>query len=116
LSLREHRGLTVPAVAEAARLSEQRFRKIERGHGQPTYLTLVRIAKALNVDLAAIVSEGYSSDAPLAQRRPRATWEQLEQAAQTLLEIAREMIAYEANLQRTLPPAPPTAPRRRAQK
>ena len=50
-------GRTQERVAEAAGISVQFLRRIERGTGNPSYLTLHAIAGALKVDLETIVRE-----------------------------------------------------------
>jgi len=49
--LRDAKGKTQAAIAEATGLTEQYIRKIERGKGNPSYLALQRIAAALGLDL-----------------------------------------------------------------
>jgi transcriptional regulator with XRE-family HTH domain len=49
--------MTQEAVAEAAGISVQFLRKIERGTGNPSYLTLLAIAKALKIDLVDLIRD-----------------------------------------------------------
>lgn len=53
---REHRGLTVAALADAARLSQPFVSQIETGKREPTVCTLVALARALGVDLDDLVT------------------------------------------------------------
>jgi len=48
---------TQEAVAEAAGVSVQFLRRVERGTGNPSYLTLLAIAGALGMDLDQIVRD-----------------------------------------------------------
>ncbi|MDP3072810.1 MAG: helix-turn-helix transcriptional regulator [Opitutaceae bacterium] len=52
---RTHRGLSMSAVAERAGLSQQMVSYVERGMRNPTLDTLVRIADALELDLADVL-------------------------------------------------------------
>jgi XRE family aerobic/anaerobic benzoate catabolism transcriptional regulator len=50
-------GTTQEDVAEKARVAVQSLRRIESGTGNPSYLTLSRIAAALGVPLEQLVRE-----------------------------------------------------------
>ena len=50
-------GKTQEAVAESASLSVQFLRRVERGTGNPSYLTLCAISAALGAALEDIVRE-----------------------------------------------------------
>jgi transcriptional regulator with XRE-family HTH domain len=52
---RERRGLSKYAVAQQSGLSQQAIGYIEKGHRIPSLETVLRIAKAMNVDLAVII-------------------------------------------------------------
>lgn len=52
---REHRGLTLAALGEAAGLSQPFLSQIETGKREPTVKTLLALAKALEVDLDDLV-------------------------------------------------------------
>jgi transcriptional regulator with XRE-family HTH domain len=52
---RERRGLSKYAVAQQSGLSQQAIGYMEKGHRIPSLETVLRIAKAMNVDLAAII-------------------------------------------------------------
>ena len=53
---REKRGLSMNAVAERAGLSQQMVSYVEREMRNPTLETLLRIAAAIEIDLAAVLS------------------------------------------------------------
>jgi transcriptional regulator with XRE-family HTH domain len=50
-------GKTQEDVAHAAGLSEQFLRRIESGRGNPSFLSLLAISKALDVPLVDIVKD-----------------------------------------------------------
>jgi transcriptional regulator with XRE-family HTH domain len=52
---RERRGLSKYAVAQQSGLSQQAIGYMEKGHRIPSLETVLRIAKAMNVDLAVII-------------------------------------------------------------
>jgi transcriptional regulator with XRE-family HTH domain len=52
---RERRGLSKYAVAKQSGLSQQAIGYMEKGHRIPSLETVLRVAKAMNVDLAAII-------------------------------------------------------------
>jgi transcriptional regulator with XRE-family HTH domain len=52
-ALRRAAGLSQPALAERAELSVSAVRLFEYGRREPTYATLVKLAEALDVSLAA---------------------------------------------------------------
>ena len=54
---REKRGLSMNLVAQRAGLSQQMVSYVERGMRNPTLETLLRIATALEVDLAKIIHQ-----------------------------------------------------------
>jgi transcriptional regulator with XRE-family HTH domain len=60
---RERRGLSMNTVAARAGLSQQMVSYVERGMRNPTLDTLLRLAAAMEVDLAELIAE--------AQRKPR---------------------------------------------
>ena len=60
---RERQKLSMNAVAAKAGLSQQMVSYVERGMRNPTLETLLRLAAALEVDLAAVIAE--------ALRKPR---------------------------------------------
>jgi transcriptional regulator with XRE-family HTH domain len=51
--LRDRAGLSQPGLAERAGVSVGAVRQLEYGRREPTYGTLVRLARALGVSLAA---------------------------------------------------------------
>jgi transcriptional regulator with XRE-family HTH domain len=53
---------TQERMAEAAGVSEQFLRRVERGTGNPSYLTLLRLADALEVPLEELVREAKTLD------------------------------------------------------
>ncbi|WP_081882213.1 helix-turn-helix domain-containing protein [Cryobacterium sp. MLB-32] len=59
LRLRERRlalSLNQEAVALAAGLNVSNYARIDRGHGNPTFHTLVRLAVVLDVDLSELLA------------------------------------------------------------
>ncbi|MGH7950968.1 MAG: helix-turn-helix domain-containing protein [Limisphaerales bacterium] len=52
---RERRGLSKYAVAQQSGLSQQAIGYMEKGHRIPSLETVLRVAKAMNVDLGAII-------------------------------------------------------------
>jgi len=52
--LRTQRGETQEDLAHRAGITVAAFARIERGHANPTWTTVVRIAAALEVTLAAL--------------------------------------------------------------
>lgn len=54
LSLRQERGLTQEGLADAAGLHATYVSGIERGHRNPSWETMLRIAQALDVSLAEV--------------------------------------------------------------
>ena len=58
---REKQGLSMNLVAERAGLSQQMVSYVEREMRNPTLETLLRIAGALEVDLAKIISRAMES-------------------------------------------------------
>lgn len=60
-SLREERGLTQEALADAAGLHATYISGIERGHRNPSWESMLRIAQALDVPLAEIATRAQAS-------------------------------------------------------
>jgi transcriptional regulator with XRE-family HTH domain len=58
---REKHGLSMNLVAQRAGLSQQMVSYVERGMRNPTLETLLRIATALEVDLAKIIHQAQDS-------------------------------------------------------
>lgn len=56
-TLRERAGLTVTAAAARAKLTKSTLSKIEKGQVSPPISTLVRVASALNLELASFFTE-----------------------------------------------------------
>lgn len=52
---RELRGLSKYAVAQQSGLSQQAIGYMEKGHRIPSLETVLRVAKAMNVDLGTII-------------------------------------------------------------
>jgi len=55
-ALRKAAGLTLQVVAEASGISRAALSKIERGEMSPTYESLLKVARGLKTDLAALIS------------------------------------------------------------
>jgi len=53
-SLRSERGETQEDLAHKAGLTVAAFARIERGHANPTWTTVKRLAAALDISLAAL--------------------------------------------------------------
>lgn len=62
---RASRGITQARLAEAANLSEEWVRKIERGDGAPSLETIEALARGLKVEVASLFA---ASDAEARQR------------------------------------------------
>jgi len=60
-SEREARGLSMNAVAEAGGLSQQMVSYVERGMRKPTVDTLLRMAHAINVDIAEVLQRAQKA-------------------------------------------------------
>jgi transcriptional regulator with XRE-family HTH domain len=58
---RESQGLSKIRVAERAGLSPQMVGYVEQGMRRPTFDTMVRMAYALEVDLATVVARAYAA-------------------------------------------------------
>jgi len=69
-ALREGAGLTQQALAVAAELSVSYVAKLERGVADPSWSTVVRLARALGVSVAAFDEVGMST-APKLNRSNR---------------------------------------------
>lgn len=73
-SLRETRGLTQQQLAGAARMKQPRIAEIERGNGNPTLMTIARIAHALGVTAERLLAPPdpslVASARAAAERRP----------------------------------------------
>ncbi|GGH40185.1 hypothetical protein GCM10010921_11920 [Microbacterium album] len=67
--LRRRARLSRPTLADCADLDVRHLQRIERGHGNPTLLSLMQIAVALEVPLAQLV-EGLAPEDMPAGRRP----------------------------------------------
>jgi len=52
---REHRGLSMYAVAQLSGLSPQAISYVERGEKRPSFETVLRIAKAVGIDLGDLI-------------------------------------------------------------
>lgn len=49
--IRKKQGLSMEAVADNAEIEYRQLGKIERGEGNTTIITLLRLAEAMNVDI-----------------------------------------------------------------
>ncbi|MER7797638.1 helix-turn-helix transcriptional regulator [Microbacterium sp. NPDC096154] len=67
--LRRKACLSRPTLADCADLDVRHLQRIERGHGNPTLLSLMQIAVALEVPLSYLVEDLVPEDMP-ATRRP----------------------------------------------
>ncbi len=102
LALRLARNLTHREVADGAGMSVQQYQRIESAEDEPKYLSLIGIARGLQVDPGAVLSDNYPADVPLVRRQPPVGWKTLEDAARFLEKLAADMTVYET------PPAPPS--------
>jgi transcriptional regulator with XRE-family HTH domain len=66
---REKRGFSMNLVAERAGLSQQMVSYVEREMRNPTLETLLRIAAALEIDLAEILTQAVKETRKVAPRR-----------------------------------------------
>ena len=66
---RERRGLSMNRVAERAGLSQQMVSYVEREMRNPTLETLLRIAAALEIDLAVILAQAIKQARKIAPKR-----------------------------------------------
>ncbi|HYJ78048.1 MAG TPA: helix-turn-helix transcriptional regulator [Longimicrobiaceae bacterium] len=64
--LRSERGLTQQQLAELAGIHQPRIAEIERGDGNPRLKTLARIASALRVDVAVLLTREDDDDSAAA--------------------------------------------------
>lgn len=67
--LRRRARLSRPTLADCADLDVRHLQRIERGHGNPTLLSLMQIAVALEVPLSHLVQDLEPADMP-GTRRP----------------------------------------------
>lgn len=66
--LRKHRGLSQAALAERAGLDVNFLGGVERGERNPSVATLIHVADALDVELAAVVDLRESDDTDTIRR------------------------------------------------
>lgn len=69
--LRQEKGLTAYEVARRSGIHRPNISRMESGKHVPTVDTLDRLARALGVSLAVLVSEGWRSEVSLRERGPR---------------------------------------------
>ncbi|WP_343235660.1 helix-turn-helix transcriptional regulator [Streptomyces sp. SID10815] len=55
-TVREYRGLTQETVFLAVPMNRAHYQEIEAGRANPTLRTLIRIARAIGVDLSELVT------------------------------------------------------------
>ncbi|WP_345642115.1 XRE family transcriptional regulator [Streptomyces tremellae] len=70
-SLRRRAGLTISALAAAGGVSQGLVSQIERGAGNPSYTTLVKLADALGVPVGSFFGGGEGEREPAAVVRGR---------------------------------------------
>jgi len=86
--LRIDRGLTQPQLADAADLSEEWIRRIERGSASPSFETIEALAKALDAEVTPpIRARGSDGRAKLAQLLTEFSDEEAEWAANALVQL-----------------------------
>lgn len=68
--LRTMRGMTLEQLARAARVSAGLLSQIERGHGNPSFNTLVSVAHALGTSIARLVA-GEQRMSPVVRKGER---------------------------------------------
>jgi transcriptional regulator with XRE-family HTH domain len=66
--LRRRARLSRPALADCADLDVRHLQRIERGHGNPTLLSLMQIAVALEVPMSDLVQGLLPEDVPETRR------------------------------------------------
>jgi transcriptional regulator with XRE-family HTH domain len=70
-SIRKARGRSLERVAAAAGLSVGLLSQLERGVGNPSYLTLAKLAQALDIPVGAFFGGGSTDDRFVVRRRDR---------------------------------------------
>lgn len=65
-TLRKRRGLTQEALAEAAEVSVDSVRRLENAAFSPSFDTLTKLAKGLNVPKVALITDHYDEEDDLA--------------------------------------------------
>lgn len=61
-AVRKQRGLTLEALAEQTGLTKSYLSKIERSHSTPSIATAIKVAQALDADVAQLFSERGAED------------------------------------------------------
>ena len=92
-ALRRQRRLTQEQLAELAGVSLQHIGEIERGQGNPTLNSLVKVADALDISLSELFenSEQYTSDKQMRYLLHQLVEQSSEPGLKQLLSIARCM-------------------------
>ena len=92
-ALRRQRRLTQEQLAELAGVSLQRIGEIERGQGNPTLNSLVKLSDALDISLSELFenSEQYKSEKEMRDLLHQLVEQSSEPGLKQLLSIARCM-------------------------
>lgn len=70
-SLRRKQGLSITALAERADLSSGLLSQIERGQGNPSFITLVKLAYALNVPVGGFLTGSDPAEGGVVVRKDK---------------------------------------------
>ncbi len=63
---RKAKGLTQEQLSERTGVAQQHLSELERGHGNPTVVTLYELAQVLDVTVVMLVSPDDEDGAPIA--------------------------------------------------
>ncbi len=69
-AVRTQRGLTLEALAEQTGLTKSYLSKIERGQSTPSIAVALKVAKALDVDVGRLFSDGEAREKIAVDRAP----------------------------------------------
>lgn len=61
-AVRKQRGLTLERLAEQTGLTKSYLSKIERGHSSPSIAVALKVARALDVDVGRLFSDGAAEE------------------------------------------------------
>ncbi len=103
--LRKAAGLTLESLSTASGLSRAALSKIERDEGSPTYDSLLKLARGLAIDLAALVADQPPAADEVAVTRAGegAAYEDTRYAHRLLVpgQSARGLLAFETEVRIT---------------
>jgi len=61
-AVRKQRGLTLEALAQQTGLTKSYLSKVERGHSTPSIAVALKVARALDVDVGRLFSDGAAEE------------------------------------------------------